>query len=82
MATKNHTRLNAAFDIQSALAAHVRASARAHEWAAKSITLRQGGKRLEANAAERKAKHWLRKMVALEAQAAMGKPRGGRPLRA
>jgi hypothetical protein len=48
----------------------------AHEWAAKCIGYREAGKLVQAKAAEQKARHWLRKVMALEARVAHGKPVG------
>jgi hypothetical protein len=66
------------FDIQRDFNAHLDASRQAHTWAEKSIALRTAGKATAADAAERKAKHWLRKMIGLEARATHGKPTGAR----
>jgi hypothetical protein len=68
-------------DLHGALAAHVEANRRAYQWGMKSIELRQAGKIAQAKAAEAKAKHWLKKTLAIEAATAHGKPEGGRPAR-
>ena len=46
--------------------AHAEANRRAEDWAKKCITYRKAGKRLEAERAEQKMRHWLRKAVAFE----------------
>jgi hypothetical protein len=71
------TRRRGCFDFRAAFAAHVEADERAHEWAAKSLAYRESGKIAHAKAAEKKARHWLRKAISLKAQAAIGKPQGG-----
>ena len=53
-------------DIQTNFATQVEASRQAHAWAAKSLQLREAGKRFEADRAKEKARHWLRKAMALE----------------
>jgi hypothetical protein len=65
-------------DIRADFAAHVEGNWRAHEWAAKRIGYREAGKLVQAKAAEQKARHWLRKVMALEARVAHRKPVGGR----
>jgi hypothetical protein len=72
------TRRRGSFDLQAAFAAHVEAGQRAQEWAAKCLAYRESGQITHARAAEKKARHWLRKMLVLEAHAAVGKPQGGR----
>lgn len=67
----------AARDIQRDFMAHIDANKRAHEWAARCLELRAAGKTARAEAAEAKATSWLRKVLALEARAAHGKPQGG-----
>jgi hypothetical protein len=68
----------AGFDVQRDLMAHIDANKRAHEWAARCLELRAAGKDTRAKAAEAKATSWLRRVLALETRAALGKPRGGR----
>jgi hypothetical protein len=80
MAAKNKHR-PIGYDLQNAFAAHVEASAKAHEWAEKCLAFRQSGKTDQAKAAENQAKRWLRRMILLEAAAAHGKSQGGRPSR-
>jgi hypothetical protein len=70
-------RRRGSFDLQAAFAAHVEANQRAHEWAAKCLAYREAGQKAHAKAAEKKARHWLRKMMVLEAHAAIGKPPPG-----
>jgi hypothetical protein len=65
-------------DFHGDVAAHVEASRRAHEWAAKCLAYREAGKLAHAKAAEKKARHWLLKAISLETRAARGKPQGGR----
>jgi len=71
-------RRRGSFDLQAAFAAHVEANQRAQEWAAKCLVYREAGKKAHAKAAEKKARHWLRKMMVLEAHADIGRPHGGR----
>jgi len=68
MSAKNGSR-NVQSDIQRDLAAHVEASQRAHEWAAKCLTYRDTGQSAAAKNAEQKARHWLRKAMVLESEA-------------
>jgi hypothetical protein len=68
----------AALDVQRDLMAHIDANKRAHDWAARCLKLRAAGKATRAKAAEAKATSWLRKVLALEARVALGKPTGGR----
>jgi hypothetical protein len=68
----------AARDIQKDLAGHVEANSKAHEWAAKCLELRAVGKHAQAEAAEAKAKSFLRKVLALEAGAVRHNPHGER----
>jgi hypothetical protein len=77
MVAKNK-RLSAILDFQAAFTAHLDANTRAHEWAAKCLAYREAGNFAEANAAEQKARQWLKKALALEARAAIGNPQGGR----
>jgi len=65
-------------DIHAHVTAHVQATRLAYEWVTKSIVLRETGKATQAKAAEQKARHWLKKTIALETKVA-GAPRiGGR----
>jgi hypothetical protein len=59
-----------------AIPAHVRATRLAYEWVTKSIALRETGRATQAKAAEQKARHWLKKAIALETMVA-GSPRIG-----
>jgi hypothetical protein len=63
----------AAPDVQRDLMAHMDANKRAQDWAARCLKLRAAGKDTRAKAAEEKATNWLRKVLALEARAALGK---------
>jgi hypothetical protein len=56
-------------DIQRDLAAHLTASQRAHEWAAKCLTYRDAEQTAAANNAEQKARRWLKKAMILESKA-------------
>jgi hypothetical protein len=73
----NKKRKARAFDIQILFGAHLAANTQAHSWAAKCIALREAGKTAEADAAERRARRWLKTALDLEGQAAIGKPQGG-----
>lgn len=65
-------------DIHANMAPHVQATRLAYEWVTKFIALRGTGKSTQAKAAEQKARHWLKKAIALETRVA-GSPRiGGR----
>jgi hypothetical protein len=44
----------------------------------KCLAYREAGKAVRAKYAERKARHWLRKAMLLEARAVIRKPQGGR----
>jgi len=46
--------------------ANVQATRLAYEWVTKSIVLREIGRATQANAAEQKARNWLKKAIALE----------------
>ena len=63
----------AALDVQRDLMAHIDARKRAHEWAARCLELRAAGKDTRAKAAEAKATSWLRRVLALETRAALGR---------
>jgi hypothetical protein len=65
-------------DMHSALGAHVEASKQAHAWVSAAIEFRKAGKAKAADAAESKAKRYLRTMMALEAAVREGQPEGGR----
>jgi hypothetical protein len=56
-------------DIQRDLAAHLAASQRALEWAAKCLTYRDAEQTAAAENAEQKARHWLSKAMSLESKA-------------
>jgi ribosome-binding protein aMBF1 (putative translation factor) len=56
-------------DIQRDFAAHVEASRRAREWAAKCLAYRAGGKTALAKNAEQQARRWLKIAMTLETQA-------------
>jgi hypothetical protein len=71
-------RRRGSFDLQAAFAAHVEANQRAQEWAAKCLAYREAGKKAHAKAAEKKTRHWLRKMLVLEAHSEIGRPQSGR----
>jgi hypothetical protein len=60
-------------DMQVSFAAHIEADLRVHEWVAKWIALRDAGKSKQAAQAERKARCWLSKLMALEARVATGR---------
>ena len=60
------------------LASYVQAHQRAHAWAEKAVLYRAAGKVAQAKAAVKRARHWLRKVAALEAQAARNYPGRGR----
>ena len=60
-------------DVQVSFAAHIEADLRAHGWVAKWIALRDTGKAKQAAQAERKARRWLGKAMALEARVAIGR---------
>jgi hypothetical protein len=66
------------FDIQRAFAAYAEASQKARAWGEKSLALRKAGMPTAAARAEEKAEHWLRKVFALKALTARGKPQGSR----
>jgi hypothetical protein len=59
-------------DVQVSFAAHIGADLRAHGWVTKWIALRDAGKPKQAAQAERKARRWLSKVMALEAREAGG----------
>jgi hypothetical protein len=63
-------------DIHANLAPHLAATRLAYEWVTKSIALRETGRATQAKAAEQKARHWLKKAIALETMVA-GPPRIG-----
>jgi hypothetical protein len=48
------------------LGTYLKAHKRAHAWAEKAILYRSAGKVAQAKAAAQRARHWLRKAVALE----------------
>jgi len=61
-------------DNQVSFAAHIEPSLRAHGWLTKWLALRDNGKPKQAAQAERKARHWLRKTMALEARVEFERP--------
>lgn len=65
------------YDLQNALGAHIEATQHAYEAAEKAIALRQAGKARAAIKAERQAKKWLSKAVAI-GNALSPRPEGGR----
>jgi hypothetical protein len=72
-ARKQIKRKEAGFDFERAIAAHFEATQKARAWAEKMKGLRAAGMPVAANAAERKANYWLRKVKALEVLAEHGK---------
>jgi ribosome-binding protein aMBF1 (putative translation factor) len=58
-------------DIQRDFAAHVEASRRAREWAAKCLAYRARAKAALAKNAEQQARRWLKKAMTLETQASV-----------
>jgi hypothetical protein len=74
----NKKRKARAFDIQILFAAHLAANTQAHSWAAKCIALREAGKTARADAAERRARRWLKTAMDLDGQPGHGTPQGGR----
>jgi hypothetical protein len=63
---------------QANFATQVEASRQAHAWAAKSLMLREAGKRFEADRAKEKARHWLRKAMALAPKVDTPQREGGK----
>jgi hypothetical protein len=61
--------------LQIAFAAYVEANVHVKKWTAKSLAYHGAGKLIQAQAAERHAARWLRKLKALEARAARGSKR-------
>jgi hypothetical protein len=61
-----------------AIPAHVQATRLAYEWVTKSIVLRETGRATQAKAAEQKARHWLKKAIALETMVAGSQRIGAR----
>jgi hypothetical protein len=64
----NKKRKARAFDIQILFAAHLLANTQAQSWAAKCIALRRAGKTAQADAAESRARHWLKTAMELGGQ--------------
>ena len=64
--TKRHS---AKRDMQRDFAAHVEASRRARQWAAKCLAYRASAKTALAQHAEQEARRWLKKAMTLERQA-------------
>jgi hypothetical protein len=58
----------AGLDFQCTFAAHIEANQRAQEWAVKCLNYRDAGKTVRAKYAARKARHWLKKAMMLEAK--------------
>ena len=54
--------------IQERFKAHLEASAQCERWARKGIAMAAAGRIAEAKAAEKKARAWMAKMLALEAK--------------
>lgn len=70
-------------DAQADLIGHATAHAEAFGWAQRAVALRQAGKTKAAQAAERRARDWLRKAMAIEVryppitrERSMTKPKG------
>jgi hypothetical protein len=59
-----------ATDLQELFVAHVRESARAYEWAQKTITYRNAGKRQAAARAKQQTLRCLRRLQRIEERAA------------
>jgi hypothetical protein len=72
-ASKQTKRKNTGFDFERAIAAHLEATQKAGAWREKVKGLRAAGMSAAADAAERKANYWLRKVTALEVLAEHGK---------
>jgi hypothetical protein len=71
-------RRSAGASIQCTFAAHLEVNQRAEEWAMKCLAYREAGKAVRAKYAERKARHWLKRAMALEARAPTSPRTGGR----
>jgi len=76
MAAKNKRRITG-YDIYNALGAHVEASRKAYECVERTIAFRSAGKSAAADKAQREAKRWLGKTLAIE-RALPSRPQGGR----
>jgi hypothetical protein len=76
MAAKKKRRITG-YDLQNALGVHIEATQQAYAAAEKAIALRQAGKAQAAIKAEREAKKWLSKAIAIE-NALPPRPQGGR----
>jgi hypothetical protein len=76
MAAKNKRRITG-YDVHNALGAHVEASLKAYACIERAIALRSAGKPSAADKAQREAKRWLRKTLAIEG-AIPPRPQGGR----
>lgn len=63
-------RPSAGLDFPCTFAAHLEANQRAQEWAMKFHAYREAGKVVRAKYAERKARHWLKRAMTLEARVA------------
>jgi hypothetical protein len=77
MAAKNKRRPITGGDLQNALGAHIEASQNAFAACERAVALRQAGKAGAAIKAEREAKKWLGKAIAIE-NALPPRPQGGR----
>jgi hypothetical protein len=69
MSAKKNRR-SAGRNFQCTFAAHLEANQRAEEWAMKCLAYRAAGKAVRAKYAERKARHWLKTAMTLEAKVA------------
>jgi len=76
MAAKKKRRVTG-YDLQKAFGVHIDATQRAYAAAERAVALREAGKTRAANAAEREAKKWLNKAIAIES-ALPARPQGGR----
>jgi hypothetical protein len=76
MGAKNKSRTTG-YDVHNALGAHVEASLKAYACVERAIELRSAGKSTAADKAQREAKRWLRKALAIEG-ALPPRPQGGR----
>lgn len=72
-ARKEPKHKNTGFDFERAIAAHVEATQKAGAWREKAKGLRAAGLSAAADAAERKANYWLRKVTALAVLAEHGR---------
>jgi hypothetical protein len=79
MAAKNKRRITG-YDLHNALGVHIESTQHAYAAAEKAIALRLAGKAGAAIKAEREAKKWLSKALAIE-NALPPRPQGGRAIR-